>query len=111
MENILGKRIELERTKLGLSQVALAKALNLSSSASISQYERGERIPADDIKLKMCEMFNCSLDYLVGKSDLKNNLTFSFQKDAEGLSDEEISDALKLYKELKNRMFKDRKIS
>lgn len=72
MDNILGKRIELERNNLGLSQIELAKRLNLSSSASISQYESGERTPSDDIKLKMTEIFNCSLDYLMGKSDIRN---------------------------------------
>lgn len=72
MNNILGKRIELERTRLGLNQIELAKKLNLSSSASISQYESGDRAPSDDIKLKMCELFNCSLDYLMGKSDIRN---------------------------------------
>lgn len=73
MENILGKRIELERTRLGINQIELAKKLNLSSSASISQYESGERTPSDDIKLKMAELFNCSLDYLMGKSDIRNS--------------------------------------
>ena len=72
MGNILGKRIELERIRLGLNQIELAKKLNLSSSASISQYEKGDRVPGDDIKLKMCEIFNCSLDYLLGKSDIRN---------------------------------------
>ena len=72
MDNILGKRIELERTRLGLNQIELAKKLNLSSSASISQYESGERTPSDDIKLRMAELFNCSLDYLMGKSDVRN---------------------------------------
>lgn len=69
MENILGKRIELERTRLGLNQIELAKKLNLSSSASISQYESGDRMPSDDIKLKMAELFNCSIDYLLGKTN------------------------------------------
>ena len=72
MENILGKRIESERIRLGLNQIELAKKLYLSSSASISQYESGDRVPSDDIKLKMCELFNCSLDYLMGKSDIRN---------------------------------------
>jgi len=72
MENILGKRIELERTRLGLNQIELAKRLSLASSASISQYESGDRVPSDDIKLKMCELFNCTLDYLMGKSDIRN---------------------------------------
>lgn len=72
MENILGKRIEMERVRIGINQIELAKRLNLSSSASISQYESGERTPSDDIKLKMCEIFNCSLDYLVGRTDIRN---------------------------------------
>ena len=72
MENVLGKRIELERNRLGLSQIDLAKKLNLSSSSSISQYESGDRVPSDDIKLKMCEIFNCSVDYLLGKTDIRN---------------------------------------
>ena len=80
MENILGKRIELERIRLGLNQIELAKKLNLSSSASISQYESGDRIPSDDIKLKMCEIFNCSLDYLMGKSDIRNPLSIDEDK-------------------------------
>jgi len=107
---MMKNRLKELREDNDLTQERCAEIAFISKNSYI-RYERGERIPADDIKLKMCEMFNCSLDYLVGKSDLKNNLTFSFQKDAEGLSDEEISDALKLYKELKNRMFKDRKIS
>lgn len=73
MENILGKRIEMERVRIGINQIELAKRLNLSSSASISQYESGERTPSDDIKLKMCEIFNCSLDYLVGRTDIRNS--------------------------------------
>ena len=73
MRNILGKRIEIERNRLGINQTELAKRLNLSSSASISQYESGERTPSDDIKLKMSEIFNCSLDYLMGKTDIRNH--------------------------------------
>lgn len=72
MKNILGKRIEIERIRIGINQIELAKRLSLSSSASISQYESGERTPSDDIKLKMCEIFNCSMDYLVGRTDIRN---------------------------------------
>lgn len=108
MDNILGKRIELERNRLGLNQIELAKRLNLSSSASISQYESGERTPSDDIKLKMTEIFNCSLDYLMGKSDTRNleeqikqEFEFAYHKEMEGLTDEEIADALRFYKKIK----------
>lgn len=77
MENVLGKRIELERTRLGLNQIELAKKLNLSSSASISQYESGDRMPSDDIKLKMAEIFDCSVDYLLGKTDSRKTASSS----------------------------------
>ena len=86
MENILGKRIELERTRLGLNQIELAKRLSLSSSATISQYESGERTPSDDIKIKMTEIFNCSLDYLMGKTDIRNPETIDTDKINIGLS-------------------------
>lgn len=104
MENILGKRIESERIRLGLNQIELAKKLNLSSSASISQYESGDRVPSDDIKLKMCELFNCSLDYLMGKSNIRNieeEFEFAYHKETEGLSDEEIKEAVRIYKQIK----------
>lgn len=99
MENILGKRIELERTRLGLNQIELAKKLNLSSSASISQYESGDRVPSDDIKLKMCEIFDCSLDYLLGKTDIRNieelkNIKFANAGglDTKGLDDDDLEE-------------------
>ena len=110
MENILGKRIELERNRLGLSQTQLAKMLHLSSPASISQYERGERSPSDDIKIKMCELFNCTLDYLLGKSDVKTSLSSYFGVNAEGLTEEEIAQALLIYKDLKNKIGNFKKV-
>lgn len=115
MENILGKRIELERTRLGLNQIDLAKRLGLSSSASISQYEKGDRIPSDDIKLKMAEIFNCSLDYLLGKTDIKNydkeeqEFRYAYHKETEGMTEQEVIDALRFYKEMKKRIADDKK--
>lgn len=71
MENILGKRIKNLREEGELSQLELAKLLNINNS-TLSQYEAGNRIPSDDIKIKIAKYFNVSLDYLVGNSDIKN---------------------------------------
>ena len=94
-KNILGKRIESERNRLGLNQIELAKKLNLSSSASISQYESGDRVPSDDLKLRMAEIFGCSLDYLMGKSDIRNpnqvnadDIDIAFASGIKGLNQE-----------------------
>jgi len=71
MNNILGNRIKILREEKEISQLELSKILNISNS-TLSQYEAGNRIPGDDIKKKIAEYFNVSLDYLMGVSDIRN---------------------------------------
>jgi len=59
------------RKENNMSREELANKLNLSYSA-ISKYETGIRTPDDDIKKKIAEYFNVSLDYLMGVSDIRN---------------------------------------
>lgn len=66
--NILGKRIKRERENKGLSQIELAKLLKISNT-TLSQYETGQRIPGDEIKIKLADIFECTLDYLLGRTD------------------------------------------
>lgn len=54
------------------TQKDLSKKLGLKNDTAIANYEAGYSIPKDDIKLKMTEIFNCTLDYLLGKSDIRN---------------------------------------
>ena len=71
MENVLGKKIKFLREEKELSQLEFAKTLNISNS-TLSQYEAGNRMPGDEIKKKIAEYFNVSLDYLMGVSNLRN---------------------------------------
>ncbi|MBC8590651.1 helix-turn-helix domain-containing protein [Wansuia hejianensis] len=71
MENELGKRIKYLREEKELSQLEFSKILNISNS-TLSQYEAGNRMPGDEIKKKIAEYFNVSLDYLMGASNIKN---------------------------------------
>ncbi len=71
-KKLIGNRIKNERNNLGLTQEELSQKLGLNNKSSISQYESGDAIPSDDIKLAMAKLFNCSLDYLMGKSDVRN---------------------------------------
>lgn len=70
--NILALRIKHLRTSLGLTQEELAIKLGLKGKSSIANYESGKITPSDDVKLKMCETFNCSMDYLMGLITYKN---------------------------------------
>lgn len=71
MENSLGKRIKFLREEKELSQLEFSKILNISNS-TLSQYEAGNRMPGDEIKKKIAEYFNVSLDYLMGASNIRN---------------------------------------
>lgn len=66
-----GSRIKQLREECGLTQIELAEKLQISNSA-IAMYETDKREASDDIKIKMAELFGCSVDYLIGKSDIRN---------------------------------------
>lgn len=70
--NDLGNRIKKEREKLNLSREDLAQKIGVSYSA-IAMYEQGNREPSNEILIKLCETFNCTIDYLLGKSDFRTN--------------------------------------
>lgn len=70
-ENRLRKmRKEKGLTLKGLSQELKKKGTQLSAS-SLIKYERGEREPRLETWLKLSDFYNVSVDYLAGKSDLK----------------------------------------
>lgn len=104
-----GSRIKLLREEKNLKQDELAKILSISPSA-IGMYERDEREPNDELTLKIAEYFNVTTDYLLGKTDARNideiikEYKPPYYKEAKGLSDQEIQDALIFYKEMKNKI-------
>lgn len=71
-KNILAIRINQMRKELDLTQEELALKLGLKGKSSIANYESGKITPSDEIKLKMCRLFNCSMDYLMGLTSYKN---------------------------------------
>lgn len=67
----IATRLKELREKKGLSYAKLAQSLNVSA-VSLGYYERGERVP-DAITIdNICDFFNVSSDYLLGRSDVKN---------------------------------------
>ncbi|MDE6596249.1 MAG: helix-turn-helix domain-containing protein [Oscillospiraceae bacterium] len=64
----LPERLKEQREKYGMSQNTIAKRLNIAP-ATVSGYERGERTPSPLILLKLSYIYNCSVDYLLGKNN------------------------------------------
>lgn len=72
-KKLVGMRIKELRTEKQLTQEALAELLpGVSGKSSIANYENGSNFPSDEVKLKLCEIFNCTLDYLMCNSDIRN---------------------------------------
>lgn len=67
MENFAKKLKEL-RMERGLSQGQMSKALGLSRNA-FSNYEQGIREPSLDTLKEICDFFDVSADYLIGRTD------------------------------------------
>lgn len=65
---MLSSRIKELRLNNDMTMLQLSKLLNIGES-TISLYESGKRQPSYDILNKMSELFNCSIDYLLGKTD------------------------------------------
>ena len=62
------KKLKELRESKGMSQSALAEALEISRG-SISFYENGERVPDILVLCKVSNFFNVSTDYLLGKTE------------------------------------------
>lgn len=100
-------RLKLLREEKGLFQSDIAKILGISNAA-VGFYESGKRDMSTETVIKLAEYFNVSTDYLLGKSDIRNSedkikeeFEFAYHKEMEGLTDAEIADALRFYKQIK----------
>ena len=60
-----GLRIKKLRQSKNLTQLQLAKRLNISKSM-ISAYENDIRLPSYDVLIKLSRIFNVSTDFLLG---------------------------------------------
>lgn len=68
---ILGQRIKDLREENGLTQEDLAKKLGISKS-TIGMYETNKRKPDTTTKEALADLFNVDMDYLYGRSNIKN---------------------------------------
>ncbi|WP_206168318.1 helix-turn-helix transcriptional regulator [Veillonella sp. VA137] len=63
MNNKIGKKIMKLRLKMNLSQRQLAERVGVSVSA-IAMYEANERVPRDEVKVRLAHFFDTSVQSL-----------------------------------------------
>lgn len=61
-------RIAELRKEKNMSQISLGMRLNVSQKM-ISAYENGKNEPSIDLLIRMADIFNVSIDYIVGYSE------------------------------------------
>lgn len=88
------ERLKELRKQAKLTQVELAGKLGIVQS-SYADWERGKKKPTQDNLIKIAQVLNVSVDYLLDNSDadIKNdeldNVEFLFRMNSKGLTDEE----------------------
>lgn len=68
---MLGERLKKLREEKGLLQKDIAKLLNITASA-YGFYEQGKRDPDTDVLRKLADFYGVSIDYLMGRTDIRN---------------------------------------
>ena len=107
-------RIKILREEFDYTQQDLANKLQ-SSKSVIGLYENETRKPSMEVLLKLSEIFDCSIDYLLCKTDIRNydkeeqEFRYAYHKEIEGMSEEEVLDALRFYKEMKKKIEDNKK--
>lgn len=88
------ERLKDLRKQAGLTQVDIAGKLGISQQAFAS-WERGAKKPTQENLVKIAQILNVSVDYLVGNSDEENtnkeleDIELLFRMNSKGLTDEE----------------------
>ena len=106
-------RLKELRIEKGLLQSDIAKIIN-KSERTVGFYETGERDMNTETLAKLADFFDVTIDYLLGKSDIKKpdkdteEFQFAYHSEMNGLTPEEIADALRFYKEMKKRVKGDK---
>jgi transcriptional regulator with XRE-family HTH domain len=84
-------RIEMLRKELELSQKEFAKKVNMTQQR-ISAYEKEKREPDIETIKQFSDFFNVSIDFLLGKTDIRNSkkeTTVNFTETLLGMTKED----------------------
>ena len=96
---MFGERLKALRKSLNLTQKELGEKLNVSGRV-VGYHESNDRFPDKDTLTKIADFFEVSLDYLLGRTNIKNSTNIDSlkidenEKDVEELLEETMSQIL-----------------
>lgn len=70
-ESLIKERLKKLREEKGIFQKDLAEQLHITR-ATIATYETGKSLPSLDVVIKYANFFDCSTDYILGRTDERN---------------------------------------
>ena len=111
MNNIFGTRIKKLRNNMDLSMDALANELNTNKS-TISMWENSGVVPREEMLIKISELFNVSIDYLLGNDKQEGKIPNSkklyyIQRSLEKMDEKRLEKAENILKTVFDDIFED----
>lgn len=105
-------RLKTLRNEKGYNQTYVAKQLGITQQA-YANYERGARQPDNETLVKLADLFNVSVDYILGRTDDRNpnnsldkqleGIDFALWGEVHDLTDEEKQDIINFVKFTKSK--------
>ena len=88
----LGIRLKQLRIERGLNQIDIANMLGVERS-TYGKYETGDSSPDYDKLIQLSNFYQVSIDFLLGKTDIKNPIeTIAAHHDGEEWTEEELEE-------------------
>ena len=97
--NKFPERLKEIRESKGLTMVDLSRRMGSISQSALSHYEAGTRKPGLEILMKLANFFNCSIDYLAGRTDYKSQEELLKKYPIKGKDVLEIIQGIEIYEE------------
>lgn len=113
---MFAKRLKELRKQKKITQTDFANYFNIATG-TIGMWETGKREPDSEMLLRIADYFDCTIDYLLGNSDVTNtdditfdDFTFAFYDETKELSEIDKENLLEMAKIFnKKRLERDAK--
>lgn len=93
------QRLRELRKEKGVSLDEIANSIDGVAKGSLSRYENKKSEPGINTAIKLANYFNCSLDYLLGRSNYKNAEALIEYKD-----ENEVNEAIDILEDLADNL-------